>query len=48
MQVHEVPSLSCGVKTEVVGLMGGAPVFCGKEAMPFACVCCGLEEQKEM
>lgn len=27
MQVHEVPSLSRGVETEVGGLMGGTPVF---------------------
>lgn len=39
MQAREVPSLSRGVETEVGGLMGGTPVFCGKEATPFACVC---------
>lgn len=40
MQVRKVPSLSRGVETEVGGLMGGTPVFCGKEPIPFACVCC--------
>lgn len=28
------------METEIGGLMGGTPVFCGKEATPFACVRC--------